>query len=84
MPVRLWHYCHLVACFLKCTPNDSSTERGMIYISISRKEDDVELGPSSEFYFLLCGSKGGKTKCGKGEMRSEGGERVGNEGVERC
>ena len=53
MPVGLRHDGYAIAVSLQDSAEDSRSEGWMIYVGITREEDDVQLVPSSEFALLL-------------------------------
>ena len=55
MPVGLWNDGYTVAVCLQDSSEDSSPEGWVVYVGITRKEDDVQFIPSSEFALLLGG-----------------------------
>ena len=53
MPVGLRHDGYAIAVSLQDSSEDSRSEGWMIYVGITREEDDVQFVPSSEFALLL-------------------------------
>ena len=54
VPVRLRNNSHPIPRSLQRASYDSSSERGVIDIGISREEDDVQLVPSPHLHLLFC------------------------------
>ena len=52
-------------------------------LSLSDAEEGMR-GASVPLATVKGAVKGGKTKCGEGQMKVERVERIGNKGVERC
>ena len=57
MPVGLGHNGHTIALCLQHTSDDCRSERRVVYISVSGKEDDIQFVPSAQFTFLAGGGK---------------------------
>ena len=54
-PIGLWHNSHLISSMLQHSSNDSSSKSWMINIGITTKDDNIQLIPSTQLYFLFSG-----------------------------
>lgn len=52
MPIWLRNDSYTIPCSFEHTTNDSRAKTGMIHIGITRKEDDIQFVPTTEFHFL--------------------------------
>ena len=55
MPVGLWNDGYTIAVRFQDSSEDSCSEGWVVYVGVTRKEDDVQFIPSSEFALLLGG-----------------------------